>query len=103
MSATIKHLPDLLTGNGVSCGPGWQCQFKTVEATSVRGQAFLTAFHEAMDEQCCADTTEDDDGYVHIDYLSFTPEEFVQFARQASLAAVSMGELRDFPDYDSWA
>jgi hypothetical protein len=94
----MTNLPDLLTGSGISFTTHGSTRLVSVEATSQRGQAFLVAYYQATGEKAggmfCDDGPE---------FLTFYPEEFEQLKRQASLAGLSMGGLKDYPDYDSFA
>jgi hypothetical protein len=84
----MNNLPDLLTGPGFSCGPDGCVRLISVEATSQRGQAFLVGYYRATGEQAGGMFCDDEP-----EFLSFLPEEFKQLRRQASLAALSIGEL----------
>jgi len=100
---TMSDLPDMLTGGGGYSGRGPDGKVHcgalvTVEATSERGQAFLSAYYGAIGQQA-GGLFEDDEPL----FLSFPPEKFGQLKRQASLACLSIGELRDYPDYESYA
>ena len=94
----MKDLPDLLTGPCVSCGPHGCVELVSVEATSERGQVFLSAYYDAIDRQAGGLFCDDE-----IEFLTLLPKEFDRFKRQASLVPVSVGELKDYPDYDSLA
>jgi hypothetical protein len=98
MESEMSNLPDLLTGNGVSCGPHGCVALVSVEATTQRGQSFLVAYYQAIGEQAGGSFYDDEP-----EFLTFLPKEMDQLKRQASLAALSMGELKDYPDYDSFA
>jgi hypothetical protein len=98
MEGEMTNLPDLLIGSGCSCGPHGCVRLVSVEAASQRGQAFLIAYYQATGEQAGGTFCDDEP-----EFLTFLPEEFKQLRRQASLAALSMGELKDYPDYDSFA
>jgi hypothetical protein len=98
MEGEMTNLPDLLTGLGYSCSPHGCTKLVTVEATSQGGQTFLIAYYQATGEQAGGTFCDDEP-----EFLTFLPKEFKQLKRQASLAALSMGELKDYPDYDSFA
>src|SRR5262245_54157507 len=98
MNTETDNLPDLLTGTGASCGPHGVIALVTVEATSERGQSFLCAFYEAIDQQAGGLFADDEP-----EFLTLEPKQVGLLKRQARLAAVSMGELRDYPAYDSFA
>ena len=88
----MKDLPDLLTGPCVSCGPHGCVELISVEATSERGQMFLSAYYDAIDQQAGGSLCDDE-----IEFLTLLPKEFARLKRQASLVPVSVGELKDYP------
>jgi hypothetical protein len=88
MTKRQEAIPDLLIRSETSPRfRGW----KTAYSATSRGRAFLVAYDHA--------TSQDDEaeGLSNIDYLPIAPEEFEQFQRQASLAALSVGDVKDFP------
>jgi hypothetical protein len=94
----MSNLPDLLTRPAFAARPhGESFGYVTVEATNQRGRDFLRAYLQATSDES------GDDEVGEVDYLPFLPEELKQFERQASLAACSMGEAEDYPDYDPFA
>lgn len=85
------HLPDLLSGDVVCANPHGCTVLVSVEATSNRGRAFLTAFYEAIDQDAGGAFSGDD-----IEFLTLLPKRFDQLKRHARIAALSMGELKDY-------
>jgi hypothetical protein len=66
----MGDLPDLLIGDGVSCGPHGCIRLITVEATNRRGEAFLCAYYEATDKKAGGSFYDEEP-----EFLTFLPEE----------------------------